>query len=115
MIQRAKYFRPFLTITLVLIMNVFATAAPQTFTGVLSETMCKAKHMLPGKTDAECTLTCVKANSKYALVQDKNVYVLVGSQEEVSSLAGKRVRITGEKSGDTITVKSIAVAGQERR
>ena len=111
MFQPANYFKPFLTIILVLTVTSVATAAPQTFTGVLTETMCKAKHMLPGKTDAECTRTCVKANSKYALVQDKNVYVLVGSQEEAYSLAGKRVRVTGEKSGETITVKSISSAG----
>ena len=67
--------------------------------------------MLPGKTDVECTRECVKANSKYALVVvDKKVYTLSGSLQEASSLAGKQVRITGEKSGDTIAVKSISAA-----
>lgn len=50
---------------------------------------------------------CVKSNSKYALVADKKGYILSGPQEDFSKLAGKRVRITGDNSGDTITVKSI--------
>jgi hypothetical protein len=72
--------------------------------------MCGAKHMMAGKTDAECTHACVKANSKYALVVDKKVYVLSGPEANFSKLAGKRVRVTGDNNGDTITVKSIAVA-----
>lgn len=110
MFHEQHYSRTFLTITLILIAAVVATAAPQTFTGVLSDSMCGAKHMLPGKTDAECTRECVKANAKYALVVDKKVYTLAGSLGEAPSLAGKRVRISGEQSGDTVTVKSISSA-----
>ena len=84
-------------------------AAPQTFTGTVSDTMCGAKHMLPGKTDAECTRECVKAKASYALVVDKHVYALSGSADDLSRAAGKRVRITGEKTGDSIKVQSIAV------
>ena len=110
MFQLQRHARTFLTITLVLVASCVATAAPQTFTGVLSDAMCGAKHMLPGKTDAECTRECVKANSKYALVVDQKVYTLAGSQDQLSPLAGKRVRVTGEQSGNTITVKSISAA-----
>lgn len=86
-----------------------AMAAPQSFTGTLSESMCGAKHMMAGKTDAECTRACIKANSKYALVADKKIYILSGREEDFSTLAGKRVRVTGENSGDTISVQSIHV------
>lgn len=103
-------FSMLLTITLMLIVTAVASAAPQSFTGVLSDSMCGAKHMIPGKTDAECTRECVKANSKYALVVDKKVYTLAGSLDGAPPLAGKRVQVTGEKSGDTITVKSISPA-----
>ena len=102
--------RTVLMTALILIATVCAMAATQTFTGVLSDGMCGAKHMLPGKTDAECTRECVKANSKYALVVDKKVYTLSGQLQEASSLAGKQVRIIGEKSGDTIAVKTISAA-----
>ena len=102
-------FSMLLTITLMIVTAV-ASAAPQSFTGVLSDSMCGAKHMIPGKTDTECTRECVKANSKYALVVDQKVYALAGSLDGAPSLAGKRVQVTGEKSGDTITVKSISPA-----
>lgn len=95
---------------LLLMTSIGAIAVPQSFVGTLSESMCGAKHMMPGKTDAECTRVCVKANSKYALVVDKKVYILSGPQEDFSKLAGKRVRVTGENKEDTISVKSIAVA-----
>ena len=95
---------------LLLMTSIAAIAAPQSFFGTLSESMCGAKHMMPGKTDTECTRVCVKANSKYALVVDKRVYVLSGRQEDFSKLAGKRVRVTGDNNGDTISVKSITVA-----
>jgi len=96
-------------IVLILMTSIRAIAASQSFAGTLSESMCGAKHMMAGKTDAECTRVCVKANSKYALVADKKVYVLSGRQEDFSKLAGKRVRVTGENNGDTISVKSITV------
>lgn len=99
-----------LTIGFMLIVTIVASAAPQSFTGLISDSMCGAKHMIPGKTDAECTRECVKANSKYALVVDKKVYTLAGSLDGAPPLAGKRVQVTGEKSGDTITVKSISPA-----
>ena len=95
---------------LLLMTSVGAIAVPQSFVGMLSESMCGAKHMMPAKSDAECTRLCIKANSKYALVVDKKVYILSGPQEDFSKLAGLRVRVTGENTKDTISVKSIAVA-----
>ena len=96
---------------LLLMSSISAIAAPQSFVGTLSESMCGAKHMMPDKSDAECTRICVKANSRYALVVDKRVYILSGPQEDFSKLAGKRVRVTGENKEDTISVKSITIAG----
>lgn len=110
---RQGYIKVILMMAVLSILVVVANAVPtQTFTGTVSDTMCGAKHMLPGKTDAECTRECVKANSKYALVVDKHVYTLAGAPDELSPLAGKRVRITGEATGNTIKVQSIVVAPQ---
>ena len=96
---------------LLLMSSISAIAAPQSFVGTLSESMCGAKHMMPDKSDAECTRICVKANSRYALVVDKKVYILSGPQEDFSKLAGKRVRVTGENKEDTISVKSVTTDG----
>ncbi|SRR5581483_2047522 len=97
-------------VVLLLMTSIGAIAGPQSFVGTLSESMCGAKHMMPGKSDAECTRVCVKANSKYTLVVDEKIYILSGPQEDFSKLAGMRVRVTGENAKDMISVKSIAVA-----
>ena len=111
MFKTHKYRKTVLSVAFALIAAFSAMgAAPQSFTGALSDSMCGAKHMMPGKSDAECTRECIKANSKYALVVEKKVYTLSGPQQEFSRLAGKRVLVTGEQSGDTIKVKSITVA-----
>ena len=39
----------------------------QTFTGVVSDSMCGAKHMMPGD-PVGCAHACLKQGSKYALV-----------------------------------------------
>ena len=45
-----------------------AIAAAQAFDGVISDTMCGKKHMMPGKSDAECASECVKSGAHFALV-----------------------------------------------
>src|SRR6266571_7531838 len=55
-----------------------SASATKTLTGVVSDSMCGAKHMAKNKTAAECTRECVKAGSDYALVVGNKVYVLEG-------------------------------------
>lgn len=90
---------------------LIATAAPQTFTGVVTDDMCGVKHtMMPGKSDAECVRACIKAGSKYALAVGNKVYVLSGDAKQFDALAGKKVNVTGEAKGNSIAVTSIAAA-----
>jgi len=110
---RQWYAKLVFTIAVLVVSIVAASAAAtQTFTGIVSDTMCGAKHMLPGNTDAECTRECVKGGASYALVVDKHVYTLSGSTNNLSRSAGKRVQITGERTGDTIKVQSVTVVNQ---
>lgn len=87
-------------------------ASPQSIEGVVSESMCGKKHMLPGKTDAQCTKECIKANSKYALVVGDKLYTLSGPVGEFEKYAGKRVRVTGDVSKDAILVTNIGDASR---
>jgi hypothetical protein len=82
-------------------------AAAQPIAGVISDTMCGKKHMLPGKTDAECIAECLKGTASYALVAGKKVYTLAGNPETIAPFAGKHVEIEGSVKGNTITVTSI--------
>lgn len=89
---------------------ILATAAPQSFSGVLTDDMCGAKHMMPGKSDAECTRECVKAGSRYALAVGDKVYKLSGDAKQFDALAGQKVTLKGEAQGNTIAVTSISAA-----
>ncbi len=82
-------------------------AATQTIDGVVSDTMCGKKHMLAGKTAAECIQVCVKEGSSYALVAGAKVYTLAGKPQAIAPFAGKHVRIDGDLKNDTLTVTSI--------
>jgi hypothetical protein len=69
--------------------------------------MCEKKHMMPGKSDADCIKACIKAGSAYVLVTDKKVYTLAGKAEDLSKLAGKHVTMQGELKQNTTTVSSV--------
>jgi hypothetical protein len=84
-----------------------AVAQQQTLTGVLSDSMCGAAHMVKDKSPAECTRMCVKDGMKYALVVDKKLYTLDGHETELAKLAGEKVTITGTVTGSTIAVQSV--------
>jgi hypothetical protein len=97
-----------LAATLALLTAGYAVATPQTFVGAVTDTMCGKKHMMPGKSDAECIRECVKAGSKYALLVGDKVYTLSGDTKQIEKLAGKKVKVTGEVKAATIAVNSIA-------
>ena len=98
-------------LSLALINAALATitmAAPQKFTGVVSDDMCKQKHMMPGHSDADCTRACVKSGSKYALVAGDKIFILKGDARQIEKFVGKKVSVTGEVAGDRLQVASIA-------
>jgi len=84
-----------------------AIAETQNFDGVITDSMCKGKHMMPGKSDAQCIQECVKAGSKYVLMVGSKMYILDGKAQAIAPLAGKHVRVSGELKGSTLTVQSI--------
>jgi hypothetical protein len=88
-----------------------AAGKSQTLTGVVSDTMCGAKHdEMPSK-PAECTRGCVKHGANYALVVGDKVYTLQTSDkaalDQLNDLAGAKAKVTGEVDGTTVTVKSV--------
>lgn len=91
-----KILMPFLMAALF----VATGSAAQTFTGMITDSMCGADHK-PMKmgSDDKCTKECVRTSSdkkiKYALYDGKNVYVL-SDQQTPESFAGQHVRVTGK-------------------
>ena len=56
-----------------------ASAADQTWTGQVSDSMCGASHAKmiaghPGMSERDCALACVKGGGKYVFVSDGKVY-----------------------------------------
>ena len=90
-------------------------AADQTLTGKISDNMCGAKHATSAEhdgkkmSDRDCTLACVKEHdAKYVFVSGGNVYSI--SNQDLLALqmhAGHTVKLTGEMSGNSITVSKI--------
>jgi hypothetical protein len=87
-----------------------AANGPKTFTGVVTDTSCRARHPASDKNAAECTRECVKKGARYALVAGDNVYMLEGDADEVNRLSGQRVQVEGILAGRVVTVNSIAMA-----
>ena len=80
----------------------------QTFSGVITDAHCGAKHKLADKSPAECTRICVKNGSTYVLVNGDKMYALHGDIVELNRVAGERVTITGSLAGNRINITSIS-------
>lgn len=87
-----------------------ATLASKTLTGVVSDSMCGAKHMAKDKSAAECTRECVKSGSDYALVAGGKVYSLKGDKTELDKYEGQRATVKGTLDGNNFNVASITAA-----
>ena len=82
-----------------------------TFVGSIGDSMCGAKHMMPGKSDKDCTLECVKKEgSKYILIDPTGKIYQLSDQKTPEQFAGAKVKVTGTLKGDTITVASMVAA-----
>ena len=103
------------------LVNLFLAAAAMvsaanrtgTFTGIITDTMCKKDHaMMKINPDARCVSECVKSHEgKYALFDGTNLYPLA-DQTKPAALAGKQVKIKGTLYGKAkiLTIDSIAPA-----
>lgn len=108
--------RGFARLSLLLVIGMAGTAfaaGGKTFTGTVSDSMCGAKHAMPGD-DASCTRGCVSKGSNYALVVGDKVYTLQTSDKAalatLDKQAGAKATVTGTEKDNTITVTSVKAA-----
>jgi hypothetical protein len=87
-------------------------AAPQTFTGVITDTLCGSRHNMQGHSDADCVKMCTKASGQYALFDGQNILKL-SDQKNPAKFAAQKVKVTGtlDPKTNTIKVTSIEPAG----
>lgn len=97
--------------------GVPAFAAPQTWTGQISDSMCGATHM-EGEhnvkvSEKQCTQMCVRKGAKYVFVNEGKVLTLANQDfKGLAQHAGETVKLTGELKGDAITVSKIEKAAK---
>ncbi len=92
---------------------VVSATAQQAFTGRISDSTCGASHQThggaKGLTDRQCLLACIKALSKYVLV-DRDAQVIPIANQDAMGLplyAGRPVKLTGERNGSAILVTRV--------
>lgn len=78
----------------------------QTFSGIITDLRCGAKHTDIEKSAAECTRVCVRDGSKYLLVNGDKNYEITGDPVQISQLAGQRVKLTGALAAGRIKITS---------
>jgi hypothetical protein len=85
---------------------ILAAEDQQTFTGIITDTMCGKSHgMVPGQQDDKCVATCVKGtSSQYALYDGKSVLKL-SDQKTPAKYAAQRVKVTGTLNEKTQMIK----------
>jgi hypothetical protein len=92
-------------------------AAEQTWTGVVSDSLCNASHMLmaqsvfPPLEAPACVLACVDGGGKFVFM-DKETTLQIANQDfaDLKKHPGVPVTITGELKGDVITISKIELA-----
>jgi hypothetical protein len=89
-----------------------ALALAETFTGVVTDTMCGAKHtMMKDAPDDQCIRMCVKGSSQYALFDGENILQL-SDQSKPKKFAAQKVKVTGTLDRKTKTIKIESIEAQ---
>jgi hypothetical protein len=92
-------------------------AAEQTWTGVLSDSLCAASHarmaqgVFPPLDDPACVLACVEGGGKFVFMDGEKALQIANQDfADLKKHPGVKVMVTGELKGDTITVSKIELA-----
>lgn len=75
----------------------YAAERVQTYTGIVTETMCGARHTMGISPDEKCVRECVRMDPKkwkYALLVGSDLYVL-SDQQTPEKFAARKVKVTG--------------------
>lgn len=89
------------------------TAADKTWTGVLSDSKCNAKHAKAEHgaqmdSDHDCATKCIAGGEKHVFVAGGKTYQIANQDYAgLKDHAGHRVALTGEMKGDSITISKI--------
>ena len=92
---------------LFLVASLFAVGAfAGEYKGAISESGCGAKHVNGTAADIKCVTGCVKKGSSPVFVSEGKV-MKIADASKVMDYLGKKVVVTGNVEGDTLTVDSV--------
>jgi len=85
-------------------------ALADSWTAVVSDSMCGAQHKNATADDKKCVEGCIKHHgSKPVLVVGDKVYkISADSETKVMNHLGDKVKVEGTLAGDTITINSVS-------
>jgi len=102
-----------LILTLTIHALLAAATTPQTVTGIITDTMCGAKHtMTKGQPDDDCTRLCVKGAREFALYDGKTLWKL-SDQKTPARFAAQPVKVTGAVDPKSMTIKVTGIEPAE--
>jgi hypothetical protein len=87
----------------------------QTFSGVITDARCDARHTNRQKNASECSRVCVRHGSNYVIIDGDKKYELIGELRQIAEFAGQRVSLAGVLDGQTIKVSSASLQAQDKR
>jgi len=95
---------------LLFVLVQFSASASESFTGVITDTMCgiKPHTMMKGHTDPECVKMCVKGPYVYGLNDGTNVLRL-SDQKAAAKYAAQKVKVDGTYDEKTKTIKVVSI------
>ena len=107
-----------LTLSVLVVTATKVPAEQQTWSGQISDSRCGAVHEEDADaagggrqgqpTPRECTLACIKGGSKYVFVMDDKIFQIADQKNPaLETFAGDTVKLTGEMTGNVITVSKI--------
>jgi hypothetical protein len=82
------------------------SAFAESWTGVISDDACGAKHTAATAADQKCAASCIKNGGKAVFVAGDKVYN-IENQDAIKGHEGHKVTITGKMTGDTVHVDSV--------
>jgi hypothetical protein len=86
-----------------------AAAQADTFSGVITDTMCGIKHgMMKNQPDDQCVKMCAKGEADYALFDGKNV-IKLSDQKMPAKFAAQKVKVTGTLDSKTNTIRVTSI------
>lgn len=83
-----------------------AAAFADTWSGTISDANCGAKHADASEKSMACAKSCVKRGAAPVFITGDKV-LKIGNPDAVADHVGQKVEVTGDLSGDTVTIAKI--------